>query len=597
MNSPNMRSEQFTPKMSPITLCLDDRSNSAAFQALLSSPTKLQLDNSGFYSTSLSKLNDYTRSGRGRERRNSETFRSLSPIRFNLSTSNNNSNNIGPKMLKSEYLTQTKTNLPLLSTLLKSAATSKTNTPSNNIENNRSIKETLEQMQQQQQKDIKNLQNNKGSGNDIDIKKIEKVEVEIEIPQKVQNVVKIIDSKDTIVPEKGNHNSFKTCSVVSGGSTLGNVYSGDLDIKKGAFRNNMIDHSKDRVLSSSSTVFSNTQNDSPNDYPPVNIDNLPTDKNGFVDLNTNQSFGRTHNYMNSSAANIHNKQNNRFSFISSTSTDYDFLFDQQTTANFHGTDNGSHQQQQQSALSSQFSDSSSNIRTTQDMESFKLDSKIKYLEVEIQELKLQNERLINSINSNRTAEDKLLIELLRQKTYSTENNYIPAYKPEHGSTANKKSRSMEKKVNLLEKQFDNYKKVLQKLNYIDQKSPVEFASSQKETKARKTTTRSKRASLRTPKVPRISRISRITSKDLRRIEENSDYSTILISRKAQMASNRENLTDEYEDGFIASDEDDEGDTIEYEADDEKDNNLNEENSPKEKKNYKKGFKLPLQIQK
>ena len=614
MNSPNMRSEQLTPKMSPIALCLDDPNNSSAFQTLLSSPTKLKLDStSGFYTTSLSKLNDYTRSGRSRERRNSETFRSISPIRFNMATSNNNQNPMGPKMLKSEYLTQKKTNLPLLSTLLQSAGASKTNksakAPSSNIvDNSKSIRDTLEQIQRQQ-KNFQQLQS-KNERKTTEIESGTQTEVE-----QVASVPMSTSASSGTTTDKLPQSSARSSSVVSGGSTLGND-STEIVVRKRSERAKDGESNKDIIASNSSTTFSPRlpQAVPSGEYQQVNVDSLPTDKNGFVDMDSHQRFARNPNNFGPNGASVNsptlnNKQSNRFSFMSSTSTDYEYLFDQQAVPTINNSQiapsqhhhhhqiptSQSHVDHRFISSHSSVSNSNSNLLSAQEIETSKLDLKIKYLEIEIQELRLQNEKLINSMNNNRSNEDQLLMELLRQKGSNSESNSVVESVSESGSASNKKTRSMEKKVKLLEKQFDSYKKVLEKLSYIDQAVPIEDSISFKSKNVLRRPRKTKKSSLR---IPKVSRISRISSKDLRRIEENSDYSSLIISSKDNLSSNEEDLIDVYSEVEFDNSDIDEGDAAEYEADDEKDcSTLTGSVITVEKRTTKRGLQLPMQIQK
>ena len=615
MNSPTMTSEQLTPKMSPISLCLDDPKNSSAFQTLLASPTKLNLDNAGgFYSTSLSKLNDYARSGRSRDRRGSETFRSLSPIRFNLSTSNNNNNNSsGPKMLKAEYLTQKKTNLPLLSTLLKSANSSndQNRKPANkgtNFDNSTLIKETLEQIQQQQRNLKKSTQTKKKP-----VKKENEIIDTVNAPMTNNTKLKEDNADDTILSDKMAELSLRSNSIVSGGSTLGNDYSGEIELKKRQDNEKDIFQENNRVISTSSTVFntSSPQIDTLNGFQQVNVENFPVDKNGFIDMNTHQKFARNPHNMNSNGGNVtsptlNNKQSNRFSFISSTSTDYELLFDQQGHPIAHGNTTGQpiapyaaasmHNSQSPNLYpESSVSNSNSNARSAQEIETSKLDLKIKYLEVEIQELKLQNEKLINSMNSSRATEDTLLIELFKQKTGISDENSIADSNADVESVSARKSKSMEKKVRLLEKKFDDYKKVLEKLNYIDQNMSIEDSIAQdiSDFKRRSNSRKSKRS---TPRLPKVSRISRISSVELRRIEENSDYSSLVVNGKEQLSSEEEIIND-YEDACFENSDEDRTDGIDYHADDEKEMRSQKDTIQLIKRNSKRGLQLHLQIQK
>ncbi|KAG0668950.1 hypothetical protein C6P45_004231 [Maudiozyma exigua] len=611
-----MTSEQLTPKMSPIALCLDDPKNSSAFQSLLASPTKLNLDSTGgFYSTSLSKLNDYARSGRSRDRRGSDTFRSLSPIRFNLSTSNNNNNNIsGPKMLKAEYLTQKKTNLPLLSTLLKSANSSsdQNRKPSNknaNFDNSTLIKETLEQIQQQQ----RNLKKSTETKKKTIKKENEKIDA---CTSTANNNGKIREDNmcDIPPPEKIVELSLRSNSIVSGGSTLGNDFTPEIDVRKRQDNTKDIFSENGRVMSASSTVFhtGSPQIDTLNEFQTLNVENFPTDTNGFIDMSTHQKFARNPHNMNSNGGNItsptfNNKPGNRFSFISSTSTDYELLFDQNghpiAQGNINGQPNASyaavslHSTQSPNLYTeSSVSNSNSNARSAQEIETSKLDLKIKYLEVEIQELRLQNEKLINSMNSNRATEDTLLMELLKQKTSISDEKSIADSNFDMESISARKNKSMEKKVKLLEKKFDDYKKVLEKLNYIDQNISIEDSMNQDVSQFKRKTNsrRSKRSTLRLPKV---SRISRISSVDLRRIEENSDYSSLVVNGKEHSSSSEEEIINDYEDVCFENSDEDHTDAAEYQADDENESRSQKDTIKLIKRNSKRGLQLHLPIQK
>ena len=177
MYSPILKPEQHSPMMSPMAFHLDENNGSNNIQNLLLSPTKLKLDsvgNSSVYRTSLSKLNELTRNGRSRQRRNSDTLRSNSPIRFPLL------NNLAPKMLKPEYINSQTSSLPLLSALMKQTANTSSNSANNSNSNYQldasrqsnntndtnsnpffsrmSIKETLEQLNIHKQMQKKNTQ-------------------------------------------------------------------------------------------------------------------------------------------------------------------------------------------------------------------------------------------------------------------------------------------------------------------------------------------------------------------------------------------------------------------------------------------------------
>ena len=149
----------------------------------------------------------------------------------------------------------------------------------------------------------------------------------------------------------------------------------------------------------------------------INVDYLPTDKNGFIEVGDNVPNLRLN------FPNANKQQSNRYSFLSSTSTECDFLFEQRrgTSSLFSVAQSRQQQLQPQSQSQSQHQRQEQEEQqklfrsAAQEIESAKLDLKIKQLELEIKELRLQNEQLLNSINNNRLMEDKLMLELLHQK--------------------------------------------------------------------------------------------------------------------------------------------------------------------------------------
>ena len=143
----------------------------------------------------------------------------------------------------------------------------------------------------------------------------------------------------------------------------------------------------------------------------INIDNLPTDKNGFIEVGDNVPNLRLN------FPNANKQQSNRYSFLSSTSTECEFLFEQRRATSSLFSVAQSRQQQEQSQQQRQEQEEQQKLfrSAAQEIESAKLDLKIKQLELEIKELRLQNEQLLNSINNNRLMEDKLMLELLHQK--------------------------------------------------------------------------------------------------------------------------------------------------------------------------------------
>ncbi|CCK68693.1 Mmr1p KNAG_0B02510 [Huiozyma naganishii CBS 8797] len=496
MYSPQFKTEQLTPSASPISLSLDDSSN--PFHHLLASPTKMKLSDSvGFYPTSLSKLNDRSRTGRGRTANNNDLgirgasslnfgnkdygggFRSSSPIRFNILQ------NAKPKMFKKEFISQPN-NLPLFSTLVRGASNAPSNTAANDVECNDgatssiksnpllddnlpklSIRETLEKIQQHHQRLNAAKQKTPVVTNTVTTNKTE--------PILLKSNSK---SSDMLIPPL------------------------EIDIME------KTDSPRDRIVSNTSTVCAPDNLDSVVPLETkmqgrgenVEANNFATDHNGFLQYVRN---GNVPNYKKgSSSSNV-----NRYSFISSTSTDYDApeLFEQHqpsvTNASFHESQarlvrSTQHPPGQNSQLSNNNSNAIAEYRSR--LESNKLDLKIKQLEVEIGELKLQNAQLLNSMGTNRLLEDKLILEMLqeRQKSQSA------GPKPETSEEL-----KLKKKLKRLESKFEDYQKTLDKLY---------------DTKKKRSTrpTKTKEANTATH-----CRISRISTKELQRFEETTDPSS------------------------------------------------------------------------
>ncbi|QHS74916.1 Mmr1p [Saccharomyces paradoxus] len=450
MNSPTMKSEQLTPKLSPMSFCLDDQKNAGTFQNLLNSPTKLKLDtgsigNSLLYPTSLSKLSELSRNGRSKQRRGSDTMRSVSPIRFQFL-------NNTPKMLKPEYLSQTTNNLPLLSALLKNGkkTTSEGQSPNPdplNIEKNiikQSIKDKLEQL--------------RSSESVTQVQKKDRKPASLEVK----------DCVEEPILRKNREGSVTSCvpaSVIPLENTIGHGMQ-------------KVEDKGHRVISSGSTQCLSTEvSELPKD---LNLDNLPTDNNGFVQYGLKG-----------------NNNNNRYSFISSTSTDYEpEWYDGQQHISLHMP-------------------SMTNTEEANSRDKSNLDIKIKQLELEITELKLQNEKLLHSMTTNRYIEERFMLEVMKDPSIQTQRS----------------QRDIERKVKQLEKKFFNCKKVLKKLT----ESPPVVATS---------TSKTDGSSARIP-CPKT-RLARVSVLDLKKIEEQPDSSSGISSEEDHLTNDDTdaNITEE-----------------------------------------------------
>ncbi|EDO17047.1 hypothetical protein Kpol_530p17 [Vanderwaltozyma polyspora DSM 70294] len=474
MYSPTFKPDPQSPMMSPMSFYLDDSKNN--IQQLLLSPTKLKLDpvgNSSVYRTSLSKLNEMTRTGRSSQRRNSDTFRSTSPIRFPLM------NNIAPKMLKPEYIAAPQASaLPLLSTLMKhSSKNTKNMSQSNNQQktssnqNNNSIpppsnseanpfqsrmtiKETLEQINVQKQryqtKEIPEMSSRK---------------FQDERTEKFRNVS---NTDSTLSGSTLNDNISN--NIEPEPLKLEQKIQQEIPVTQASKQNN-------RIVSHGSAGNINQMefDDIPQE---INVDCLPTDRNGFVQLNN---------------------KGNRYSFISSASTDFEIDWYNQL-------------QQQQTVQLHQQSPRFPAPSKSESDESIKNELRIKRLELEIGELKLQNEKLIHSL-------------LVTEKTEKAMSPNSDGYHVRHH-----KKKNMQNKVDRLEKKIDRYRSMMNKLVDMHSSISVHHNSSNNNNQYGNI---DETSSVRT-------RISRISDADLQRIQDSASSG----SSSSELDEDDENDEDE-----------------------------------------------------
>lgn len=337
--------------------------------------------------------------------------------------------------------------LPLLSTLMKQSAASSvsgnTAIPStqSDIATKLGIRETLEQLQKEQKElQRKEDEKKKQKLKEEQTKQVQQLKKSTRQPEKPENQCKADQRK---VSEAG--------SATSGATLYDKSCDPNETFKRRPNKNNndimAFEEVPDvRVISHSSTISSTMTVDLNDISKEMDIDLLPTDKNGFV------HFGES--------------KSNRCSFISSSSTDFDADW--------------CNQQQ---------------VRNQE--ETSKLDYRIKQLELEIDELKLQNEKLIQSITTSRTVEDKFMFDALK----------------EIRATKQKAQRGMERKVQHLEKKVKNYRKVMKSLDDTPAITAAPTRSSPSYTAGDSSIVFSSRR-----------RIARISSLELRKIEEQRDSS-------------------------------------------------------------------------
>lgn len=502
MNSPlSFRLDSLTPSSSPIQLSLDND--------YLLSPNKFKLSDS-FY-PNLGKINNNTSSTTNF----TKSIENNKPTSLGFSFFNNG--NSGPSnttrsiLFKNDFLNGSKKNNgnksadvdnnvnrnfknsnPLLSTLLNFSSSKSTAKNSNATDakasntNGRDLKETIDIIQQLQKgQKLSNTQSN--------------------------NTTKTNDKAGSIPGNSVNDNStmqkmhpgVDTLRTFKSNSITTTVTDNNVTENQDSRSNN---HNYSGKVSTPSPNISRDHLGSPTvlretvaspiefNIPAKNIDNhsskfsnndihFENDRNGFVKyiINDNSNNG---SMIRNNGKNIKQRNvSNRYSFISSTSTDYDsneYIDSTKFNGNLH------HYSQQYPSHSNPITNSQQpadipnqlpNAHTDEVMadysnrlESSKLDLKIKQLEVEINELKLQNAKLVNSINTNKLIEDKLIIEYLQNKNALIDDGHDSKYaslcnntrKAKH-SKKNSKNKEVKSKLQYLEKQFNTYKDTLNKL--------------------------------------------------------------------------------------------------------------------------------------
>ncbi|GAV52121.1 hypothetical protein ZYGR_0AG01120 [Zygosaccharomyces rouxii] len=494
MNSPTLRPEQLSPKLSPVAFSLDDPNNTNSnvnnFQHILASPTKLSLDgnsnggnnsgagNSLIYRTSLSKLSELSRRGRSRQRSNSDTLRTASPTRLQFF-------NNAPKMLKPEYVSHQPSGMPLLSALIGNGTTGSQTS-------RLGIKETLEMFHRgfssnnrPSQKQEKQQRQRETQQSQLRPEQSDRQPSDATLNEEEDKQFRD-DANNNYHSDNNNHNNHNdnhaneinndklqnqnqnqgSITTTETATTPAIDADGTLKRKPSSPREN-----PGTRMNSNSSVASSTMTVNFNDMSKeVELDMLPTDKNGFVELVDGKS--------------------NRCSFISSSSTDFDA--DWYNHQHFHISE-----------------------------ETAKLDYRIKQLELEIDELKLQNQKLIRSITTSRTVEDKFMLDALKEIRYSKQ----------------KAQRGMERKVKQLESKVESYRKVLGSIGDGSPQPQAHFQPAYGQISA----------CLESPRRQNHKRrIARISSMELRKIEEHSDSSS---SPSPSASSSDEDENEEAENTF------------------------------------------------
>lgn len=491
MNSPHFN--ELSPSMSPIAFGFDDKT--------LLSPTKLKLDqhapmNSLLYPTSLSKLSELSRTGRSqqRSRRDSDTLRSLSPLR--LQFQNTGGANPGPnfsmgapKMLKPEFLQKSSTStstLPLLSALLMKTGNGKAGSQQQGSASTENNSQTTSMSGFEQVSMIK--------------ESLDQLRQEVIVPKRNKNRDSTSTRRDRATTTKDETlavSNDKDARKVSDANSEKTLYE-EQHLRKQVPASHSKEVGSSRIFSTE-TATSAKDVDSQQLRDGLDVEALPTDRNGFVQID--------HKNINT----------NRYSFISATSTDYDMeWYESQNNiakhANSHRHGHLSSNRMMsviQDDLRNQVNLESQSSQSSTSYEAQKLDLKIKQLELEISELKLQNEKLIHSITTNRIVEDRLLMDFIGN------NENAPIAKPTQ-------QRDMEKKVKQLEKRFDSYQKVLKQLKVISNSPPPKKSNSKH---GHRHSHGHRKSCDNIQLTDNRGRILRISSTELRKLDEQQDSSS------------------------------------------------------------------------
>lgn len=553
MNSPSnfFNLEQLTPSSSPISLSLDDSRNLGhvpSFATLLASPTKFKLSDAVRFSafssttasssnnndnnkindgnmltTSLSKLKTYKKNTNSIDYKNidlsSVLFKEQNIHNNNSNNSNNSGNNntslnsknnknIKPLMFKQEFVSNY-TSLPLLSTLLKVGGSLKTknnvqkngNTSTSSISNQHSnninpllddslpklsIKETLERIQKHQQ-----LLNNSKNGNNTSIN------------ERHNHNTTIMDTETKKYSQNINSTSNNTISTTSSIPYYNNKNATDKIDSENAYE--IIESKlppKEGLLAPPLELHV-TQRSVPNKTITSSTKQPQHRINDRIVSNTSTVYSDhmlLENGINvpSSVMKYPNPSNNRYSFISSTSTDYDnFDFIEQVPP---------------MVSSRPIPDIN---EYTSRLESSKMDLKIKQLEVEINELKLQNIKLINSITTTTTnSVNHIQSKSSKDQTSSTTSQRCSIDLQDQWTDESDETIRLRNKVKELEKKIDSYKRTISKYQYNSK--PLDFA---------------KRKQLNNGNLHH--RISRLSLTQLKRFEETTDPSSSFYSTSSE----------------------------------------------------------------
>ncbi|CEP60205.1 Mmr1p LALA0_S01e05380g [Lachancea lanzarotensis] len=419
MNTPTMGPEQqLTPKMSPVMMHLDENLSS------LGNPSFMHLDDAhnkkkggypAMYRTSLSKLTERGRQSRGRSadpKTPTKILRSNSPIRALLGNA--------PKMFKPEYM-----GVSRLLNSTKGAPTPPITTPSMILTSSKLLFQQAPSSQQKQQQqhqveeeekkeEVEESQHKQSQQvSTPEVQQTSEIHIEPSAPPQKYHSREVSSTSSV----KSTATACEPQSNIKAQSQVSAVPRLSPDTKRSEQPAKTANY---RFPSTTSTASSSSTLDNKEYHDNLNFDVPSLDKDDFL-LAT---------------------QSKRSSYISSvgSTNDEDLngwfaqYADERQVATLNISDAQNNRQQLDTLRERSFQS-----------EHFSL--KVKQLELSIAELRLQNEQLRHTMTTHRTVQDRYMFDALHDVQREKENSY----------------REMNRKMKQLEKQIDNYKRVVQKL--------------------------------------------------------------------------------------------------------------------------------------
>ncbi|CUS22294.1 LAQU0S05e02146g1_1 [Lachancea quebecensis] len=462
MNTPPMGAEKLTPKMSPTMLHLDDG------MAPLANPSFMYLDESkssypAMYRTSLSKLTERGRSGRGRTveaKTPTKLLRSNSPIRAML--------NNPPKMLKPEYIGISKLLNNNNSSRVGSAVTPSMILTSSRLNFGNTKTASPEEVRQPTQtQDVKNQTAPPPKPQDVKKQTVAaprttQLAPQSEVPTLPQATAHPVSQPmppPSVQPKSQKHSEPAVHSHPSEQTQQ----------QKQRHQSQMLSHKDSRggkhargPSSTSTAISGSTACESRTEHAvtlptPHSVEETAAKTPGyrFPSTTSTASSSSTFDLKEFPEALSLNFEvpNDKEEFVLATQSKRSSYISSIGSANEDDL-NGWFAQYAEDRQVSTLSMSDAQKEKALQTEHFSL--RVKQLELQIAELRLQNEEMRHNITAHRTIQDRCMFEALHDVQREKENTY----------------KEMDRKMKQLEKQINNYRKVIQKLTNSTKTAPV-----------------------------------------------------------------------------------------------------------------------------